>query len=84
MSLVNDIIDRQRNKESNIIPLQKKRKTVYFEKDSEAFASGDINKNVNKVEDQTLIDSIEANLKFLNHLIPGLQGLIFGKLQQSI
>lgn len=63
MSLIDTIINRQSNKiqKDNIVPFQKKRKTVYFEKDSEAFASGDINKNVHKVEDQTLIDSIEAS-----------------------
>lgn len=62
--IINDIINKQINKQTlkeNIVPLQKKRKQIFFEKDSEAFASGDINKNVHKVEDQTLIDSIEAN-----------------------
>ena len=61
MALIDKIINTQTNKVEKVVPLTKGRKTVIFEKDSEAFASGDINKNVHKTEDQTLIDSIEAS-----------------------
>lgn len=54
MGFFDSIIDE------NVIPIQKP-KITRFRKDSLAYASSDINKKIDKTEDETLIKSIEAD-----------------------
>jgi HK97 family phage portal protein len=63
MSLTDSIIEANtgRSKEPEVALQKKSSRIVYLDKDSEAFAQTDSNKQTEKAEDITLLESIDAN-----------------------